>query len=123
MASHTHRDSIKKQCIIHQDTSKEDDDHLVSPQDYASWETLLEAAKVRKYAPILDVAKELGEKEVPRIYYHRKCRSLFTMKRDLETLKRKAKESITDEAGETSKRPRRRSSSEARVYDKICIFL
>lgn len=47
------------------------------------------------------------------------------MKRDLETLKRKANEIITDEAGEntcTSKRPSKRYSSEARVYDQICIF-
>ena len=47
------------------------------------------------------------------------------MKRDLETLKRKADESTTDEAGSTdctSKRLCRRSSSEARVYDPICIF-
>lgn len=46
------------------------------------------------------------------------------MKRDLETLKRKADESFA-EAGSNvcrSKRPCRRSSSEARVYDQICIF-
>lgn len=46
------------------------------------------------------------------------------MKKDLETLKRKANESFADEAGEdtcTSKRPSRRSSSEARVYEHVCI--
>ena len=46
------------------------------------------------------------------------------MKRELETLKRKATENITDEAGENSlpKRPRRRSTDGARVYHPICIF-
>ena len=47
------------------------------------------------------------------------------MKRDLETLKRKAGESISDEAstsGCTPKRSSRKSSSESRVYDPICIF-
>lgn len=125
MESHTHQESLKKQCIIHQETAKEDNDRLVTPQDYQSWKTLFEAAKVRNYSPILDIAKELGEKDIPRIYYHRKCRSLFTMKRDLETLKRKSMESIAGEAGEDickSKRPSRRSSSETRVYDPICIF-
>ena len=79
--------SAKNQCIIHMTASKEDDEHLVSPQSYDSWFTLLEAAKVRNHAPILDIAKQLEGKEVPKIYNHRKCRSLFTMKRDLETEK------------------------------------
>ena len=119
------KESSKDQCIIHYKTvSIEGDDHLVSPQSYDSWLTLLEAAEVRGHSPILEIAKRLEENEVPKIYYHRKCRSLFTMKRDLETLKRKADESLA-EAGSNvcrSKRPCRRSSSEARVYDQICIF-
>ena len=117
--------SAKNQCLIHMTASKKDDEHLVSPQSYDSWLTLLEAAKVRNHAPILDIAKQLEDEEVPKIFYHQKCRSLFTMKRDLETLKRKAAESLTDEAGSrgsASKRPSRRSSSEGRVYDPICIF-
>lgn len=73
-----------------------------------------------------DVAKDLGE-EVLIIHYHRKCRSLFTMKRELETLKRKATENITDIniTGENSlpKRPSRRSSDGARVYHPVCIFV
>ena len=47
------------------------------------------------------------------------------MKRDLKTLKRKADESFTDELCSTdftSIKPRRRSSSQARVYDPTCIF-
>jgi len=51
MESHKHKQSIKEQCIIHQNTSKQDDDHLVSPQDHESWKTLFEAVKVRNYAP------------------------------------------------------------------------
>ena len=78
------------ECIIHQQTSKDDEDeHLVNPKDYDSWQTLLEAAKVRNHTPILDIAKDLRENDVPTIHYHRKCRSLFTMKRELDTLKRK----------------------------------
>ncbi|XP_076121490.1 uncharacterized protein LOC143102032 [Alosa pseudoharengus] len=88
-------------CIIHHETSKEGDE-IFGLKDYESWKTLLDAAKVRNYAPITDVAKDLREEEVPRIHYHRKCRSLFTMKRELKTLKRKATENITDEAGENS---------------------
>lgn len=99
----------------------ENEDRSVSPQAYESWQTLLEAAKIRCHAPIIDVAKQLGTNEFPKIYYHRKCRSIFTMKRDLETLKRKANESLDDDAGCTSKRLCRRSK-ESTVYNEICIF-
>ena len=44
--------SAKCQYIIHITESKEDDEHLVSPQGPALWLTLLEASKVRNYAPI-----------------------------------------------------------------------
>lgn len=101
-----YRESSKDQCIIHFKTvSNKDDDHLVSPQSYDSWLTLLEAARVRSHAPILEITKRLEDNEVPSILYHRKCRGLFTMKRDLETLKRKADESttrITQEAAHAS---------------------
>ena len=114
-------ENIEKQCIVHYKSSK--DEHLVTLQNYESWKTMLEAAKLRNFKPILDIANKLSEKETPTIYYHRNCRSLFTMKRNLDTLKRKSQQA--DEASEnscTSKRPSRRSSSEARVYDQICIF-
>lgn len=84
-------------CIIHQ-ISSEPDGHLISPQDYNSWQTLFEAAKLRNHVPLLEIARHLGDKEIPQIAYHRKCHSLFTMKRDLEALKRKADVSFDDEA-------------------------
>ena len=120
------KESSKDQCIIHYTTvSYEGDDHLVSPQSYDSWLTLLEATKVRNHFPILQIAKLLEGNEVPNIFYHRRCRSLFTMKRDLKTLKRKADECLTDELGSTdctSNKPCRRSSSGARVYDQSVYF-
>ena len=113
-----------EQCIIctQKSPSNERDDRLVSPQTYESWQTLLEAAKIRSHEPIIGIAKHLIEKEVPNVYYHRKCRSIFTMKRDLETvMKRKASESFGDDTGCSSKRLCRRPS-ESRVYDATCIF-
>ena len=53
-------------CIIHHETSKEVET-IFDLKDYESWKTLLDAAKVRHYASITDVAKDLGEEEVPRI--------------------------------------------------------
>jgi len=118
--------SVKRQCIIHISSTVEDVEQLVSPKTQESWLTLLEAAKVRNHAPVLELAERQTD-EIPEIYYHRKCRSLFTMKRDLETLKRKSSESSKDTAactsGTTPKRPNRRSTSvESRVYENVCIF-
>ena len=111
------RDRNEECCIICTQRTSEKDSHLICPQTYDSWLTLLKAAETRKYDPITDAAKELGENEFPKIYYHRKCRSIFTMKRDLETiLKREANESLGDEAVCSSKRLCRRVS-ESRVND------
>ena len=61
-----------------------DSGDLYSVQDLQSWKTLLRAAEVRQYAPILDRAKAVGGEELPTITYYRKCRNIFTLKRDLE---------------------------------------
>ena len=71
-----------KYCIIHKEGLKIDDDHLISPQSYDSWATLLEAAEIRKHEALLQIARNAQEGEVPEIFYHRKCRSAFTIKRD-----------------------------------------
>lgn len=108
-------------CAIHF-AACDDNDTLVSPRDLSSWITLFEAAKIRNHKPILDIAKQLNENEIPgNLMYHRKCRSIFTMKRDLESIKRKSDVTST-ETSSSIKRPCRRSSSETRVYDPICIF-
>ena len=115
----------KRQCIIHYAACHDkEDEHLVSPKDISSWSALPEAAKVRNHQPVLDVTKTADENRIPNIVYHRKCRSLFTMKRDLETIKRKREETVDEESNEntTAKRLRRRTSTEARVYEPVCIF-
>ena len=99
----------------------EKDGHLVCPQTHESWKTLFEAAKVRMYDPIINAAKSLGDNEIPKIYYHQKCRSVFTMKRDLNTSKRKANTSLSDDLSFSAKRMCRRPP-ESRVYNAICIF-
>ena len=55
-------------------------------QDMQSWKTLVRAAEIRQYAPILDLAKTMVGEELPTITYQRKCRSNFTMKRDLDDI-------------------------------------
>ena len=80
-------DGHKGTCIIHKKSLKIDDDHLISPQSFDSWATLLEAAKIQQHDSLLQIARNTREGEVPEIFYHRKCRSVFTNKRDLESLK------------------------------------
>ena len=104
---------LKAKCIIHQASTGEEE-HLVSPQNFASWQSLLEAARLRNCTKILEAAKDLKEGEIPDPHHHRKCRSLFTMKRDLESLKHKADETFGDRAGTSDcslKRTSRRFSS------------
>jgi len=72
----------KHHFIIHCAACDKEEEHLVSPKDISSWLALLEAAKVRNHQAVLDVAKTVQENHIPNIAYHRKCRSLFTMKRD-----------------------------------------
>ena len=82
--------STKEKCILHEASTKIDSkEKLVSFQTNRSWLTLVEAAKVRNYLPLLAILPTLCNNEVPKIQYHRKCRSLFTLKRELESLKRK----------------------------------
>ncbi|KAK5890358.1 hypothetical protein CesoFtcFv8_013883 [Champsocephalus esox] len=72
------------ECLIHC-TSQDEDSTLVSPKDIGSWKTLLRAAYIRQHAPILDIAKNLPDDVTP-VTYHRKCRSIFTMKKDLDAI-------------------------------------
>ena len=44
-------------CIIHQTACKDDlEESLVSPLSFESWESLLEAAKIRNYVLLLEMA-------------------------------------------------------------------
>ena len=118
-------DGHKGTCIIHKKSLKIDDDHLISPQSFDSWATLLEAAKIQQHDSLLQIARNTREGEVPEIFYHRKCRSVFTNKRDLESLKRKRALEEEFHEGEASlETPRKRSatSSSSRVYQQECIF-
>ena len=44
------------------------------------------SATIRNHRTLLDLAENVKVGEIPHVMYHRKCRSRFTMKRDLETI-------------------------------------
>ena len=70
-------------CIIHHTNAS---DNLVSIQSMESWKTLLNAATIRHPQAVLNVASNLPGGVVPKIKYHQKCRSTFTMKKLLESI-------------------------------------
>ena len=106
-------------CIIH--CCDDDSDALVSPQDLDSWNTLLRAAEIRQHDPVLEAAKGLEEGGIPHIHYHRKCRSLFTMKKSLDSILAKGVE-IESASVDPRRRASRDAPSTSRVYDKVCLF-
>ena len=75
----------KKKWIIQ---STDDSSDLVNPNDEESWKTLLRVAQIRNHQEIVQLSKSLRDGEVSLIYYHRKCRSIFTMKNVLDKLSR-----------------------------------
>ena len=111
----------QEQCIIH---TSEDDSNLVTPKDIDSWKTLLKAADIRNYKPVLEAAKTVEEGAIPTsVMYNRKCRILFTMKQELEKLSSARRdEENTENTMEIQKRITRQAPSNNRTYDQICIF-
>ena len=98
------------------------DTHLVSPRDKASWDSLVKAAEVHKHNAILQIASRTTDDEVPEVWYHRTCRSVFTLKKTIDKLQH----SESDDTAETRRQSHRRNSTivagGSRVYQPVCIF-
>ena len=69
-------------CLIH---CSDDEGALVILNSVESWRTLRRAAKLRYHEDILGIQVNAPD-EIPKVYYHRKCKSIFTVKRDLEKI-------------------------------------
>ena len=111
----------KKKCIIH---CTNDSSNLVNPKDEESWKTLLRAAQIQNHQEIVELSKSLSEGEVPLIYYHRKCRSIFTMKKLLDKLSQQSSNSQT-QPEQVARRVSIRGSESSNIsttYERICIF-
>ncbi|KAG0711467.1 hypothetical protein GWK47_020543 [Chionoecetes opilio] len=108
------------ECIIH---CSDDNENLISPQTVDSWKTLLRAAQIRRHEPILELAEYTLEGEIPALNYHRKCRSIFTMKKGLNGILAQ-KEKTTNGCPEDSNPARagRAIPTTSRTYEAECIF-
>ena len=104
-----------------------DDGALVSPNSVESWRTLRRAAELRHYEDILGIRVNSPD-EIPEVYFHRECRSIFTMKRDLEKIisdeKKESKRDAEMTAdGDSQRRASMRGQpSTSRVFEKLCMF-
>ena len=67
----------KKYCLIH---CSDDDGALVCPNSLELWKTLRWAAEISRHEAILGIAVNSPD-EIPEVYYHRKCRRIFTVKK------------------------------------------
>ena len=109
----------KKKWIIH---CTDDSSGLVNPKDEESWKTLLHAAQIRNHQEIVELSKSLRDGEVSLIYYHRKCRSIFTMKNVLDKLSQQSSNSQAHQEQVARRVPIRGSSNISKTYKRICIF-
>ena len=109
-------------CIIH---CSDDESLLISSKDLGFWKSLLKAASIRNHRPLLDLAENAKEGEIPHVSYHRKFRSLFTMKKDLESLSHTtaAASQIPEFNMESEEKRHRREAFESRKQHLESIFL
>ena len=73
-------------CILHYNSIK-DDNQVVHIKSLSTWNSILEAARLRNYERILIISKDVIEGAFPTIQYHKACKTRFTLKRDIDTLK------------------------------------
>ena len=87
-------------------------------------ENTLNAATIRNHEQIIDIAKPQEEGELPKATYHRQCRSIFTLERNLDKLSQlDAKErencNSTDSRRSSIRQP---TANPGRIYQRVCIF-
>jgi len=96
---------------------------LTGPKDLSSWLTLLNAAKIRNYEPVLQFSDSI--EQVPEsIRYETPCRNRFTNKKDLEAQRAGQCGSVLPQSTITEPTRARRQSTDVseRVYPIKCIF-
>ena len=109
-------------CIIHCTTGNASDD-LASLQDAQSWQTLLRAATIREYEPVTELGDDYTGNEFPEwIKYHRRCRSTFTLKRDLDKIVKEKNRSDKPVIITPIRRSIRGEPTTSTTYERVCNF-
>ena len=111
---------MRSSCMIHCTTDRS---ALVSPKNFSSWQTLLNAATIRQHVGILELAKGVKDDEIPPVLYHRKCHSYFTMKRSLNSIQSQQSGNEIEVSLDDSRRSVHGKPSASRVYSsEECII-
>ena len=87
-------------------------------------DTLLNAATIHNHEPILEIAKTPEEGELPKVTYHRQCRNVFTLRRNLDKLsqldtKERANCNATNSRRFSIRQP---TANPSKIYQRVCIF-
>ena len=120
------RPKTEPQCIKH---CTDDKGNLISPNTLESLKTLKRAGQIRQHEGILSLMVETSDDEIPEgEFYHRKCRSVFTLKRDLENIAARDRKKDDYELEEKESEGRRTSIRQvstpniSRVFEQEGIF-
>lgn len=93
---------------------------LSSPKDADSWRTLLKAAEIKGFSPITGIF--VNENEVPELFYHRQCRSTFTLKKSINALLNKEQE-LNEITGSDQSRKSQRDVAGIYLENKQCFLI
>jgi len=119
-----------QRCWVHSKSSDEDlHSNLKTPRDLHSWQTLLEAAHIRKCSEVLELAADTSPDVVPNIYYHSHCRKIFTMKGLLDGIlasRRQSEDGLSTQHPNCSlaatKGKQQRSTNSIGLLGNNCVF-
>ena len=78
-------------CWIHYDSTE--DENLGPLSSIEFWITLLGTINLRNNSDIINVAADLEDREIPKFMYHKTCQVRYTLKMDLNKLRKEVKES------------------------------
>ena len=111
-------------CIIHMSSAQNDPQIRTMVKNSQSWDPLLDAAKIRNFIPILDLAAGCQPGEIPDVKYHKNCRSMFVMKKNLERIQNQQSVSGETQSDEelVRKSARKSDKNAGRLFDDNCIF-
>ena len=76
------------------------------------------AAKIRKFQAVIDTGKNMQKPEFPNVKYHRRCRSLFTLKRDLQKINCDNDNKITSSSSSSGSTYQKSAVSQQRECEK-----
>ena len=108
-------------CFLHYESVNKCE-KLLSLSSENAWKTIFEAAKVRGNEKVLPLEKDVKKGNFPSIKFHKSCRSMFTIKRDLDKIRNSQKELKNQQGSASQRTSKRKSSYSSVIFPPQCIF-